>query len=87
MEKRVCIVLGMMIMLVVSCHVSYVQCRVLRADGCKDMRGSDSESSLSHGMTSFAVSSNNATNSQRSSLIRSLPSLLASGPSRKGPGH
>ncbi|KAF7817463.1 Transmembrane protein [Senna tora] len=85
MEKSVWGVLGM-IMLVVSCHFSFAHCRVLRSeteDGCKNMM-KESESSL--GMASFAVSSNNATVTQRPSL-RTLEFLLASGPSRKGPGH
>ncbi|KAI9118609.1 hypothetical protein K1719_010941 [Acacia pycnantha] len=78
------------IMLVVSSsHVSNVHCRVLRSEtvsteeahgDCNEMRGSEKPL----GMASFALSSNN---SSTHNSIRSLTFLLASGPSKKGPGH
>lgn len=55
------------------------------AGGCDQSEGGEMV-----GMASFAVSSNNSSSSSGSStrpLARSLAFRLASGPSKKGPGH
>ncbi|KAK7310793.1 hypothetical protein RJT34_08527 [Clitoria ternatea] len=75
-------------MLVVSSELCFVHSRVLRSevlkshvgDGFEEFKGA--ESSL--GMATFAVSSNNFSTGQ---LARRLAYRLASGPSKKGPGH
>ncbi|KAJ7958212.1 Transmembrane protein [Quillaja saponaria] len=82
------LVLGFL--LVLSLQFSLVHCRVLRSgasnegisDGCEDVKGE----TVSLGMASFAVSSNNFNSITRPS-VRSLAFRLASGPSKKGPGH
>ncbi|OWM80661.1 hypothetical protein CDL15_Pgr006691 [Punica granatum] len=53
--------------------------------GCGQEDGDASGSSSIIGMASFVVSSNNETS--RFSVFRSLAFKLASGPSRRGPGH
>ncbi|KAG4931592.1 hypothetical protein AAZX31_17G225300 [Glycine max] len=73
---------------VVSSQFCFVYGRVLRpealktpvGDGCEDFKGEDS----SLGMATFAVASNNSSTRQ---FARSLAYKLASGPSKKGPGH
>ncbi|KAJ6391208.1 hypothetical protein OIU77_025236 [Salix suchowensis] len=81
--KSLWFVLGL-IMLVVSTEMGAVHCRPLRstnstiiAAGCQQVDGS-------MGMASFVASSNSS--SSRSS-VRSLMFKLASGPSKRGPGH
>ncbi|BAT77885.1 hypothetical protein VIGAN_02049200 [Vigna angularis var. angularis] len=84
MKKSLCISL-VTIMLVFSSQLWLVHSRVLRskllaevADDCVELKGS--VSSLWGG---FYVSSNNSTTRSK----RSLAFRLASGPSKKGPGH
>ncbi|KAI4316657.1 hypothetical protein L6164_024615 [Bauhinia variegata] len=94
MNKRLLVVLGFIMFVVASQQFSLVHCRVLKPEasntevpqGCEDLRvaAAASASASSIGMASFPVSSNNS--SIRSSL-RSLTFKLASGPSKKGPGH
>ena len=77
--KRLMFVLGLLIM-VVSTQFNVVQSsRALRS---VSGHGSDHQSSV--GVVSIAVSSNKA--STRSS-VKSLAFRLASGPSKRGPGH
>ncbi|KAL9396542.1 hypothetical protein Peur_010795 [Populus x canadensis] len=85
-EKSLWFVLGLII-LVVSTEMSAVHCRPLRstnstviAAGCQQVDGTRG----SMGMASFVVSSNNS-NSRPS--VRSLMFKMASGPSKRGPGH
>ncbi|XP_020237722.1 uncharacterized protein LOC109816955 [Cajanus cajan] len=89
MKKSLWIVMLIITVLVVSSQFCFVHGRVLRpealkspvGDGCEDLKGEDS----SLGMASFAVASNN--NSSTRQFARSLAYRLASGPSKKGPGH
>ena len=78
------VVLSIM-MLVLSWQLNSADCRVLRSEtaknGCEDMRGADRST---RGMASFDVS---ASNSSTSPSVRGLKFRLASGPSRRGPGH
>ncbi|CAJ1972734.1 unnamed protein product [Sphenostylis stenocarpa] len=70
---------------VVSSQFCFVHGRVLRSealktpigDGCEDFKGE-------LGMATFAVASNNSRTRQ---FAQSLAYKLASGPSKKGPGH
>ncbi|KAJ7966563.1 Transmembrane protein [Quillaja saponaria] len=89
MKNSLWLVLGVLT-LMVSSQFNLGHCRVLRtgtsseriADGCEDVKGPTE----STGMASFAVSSNNFSTTARPS-VRSLAFRLASGPSKKGPGH
>ena len=87
MKKNLWIVL-VTIMVVVSSQLSFVHSRVLRSEALKAQVGDNREgfkgAESSPGMASLVVSSNNM--STRPSK-RSLAFKLASGPSRKGPGH
>lgn len=75
--------------LVVSSQFCFVHGRVLRSealktpvdDGCEDLKGEYS----SHETAAFGVGSSN--NSSTRQFARSLAYRLASGPSKKGPGH
>ncbi|PIA27044.1 hypothetical protein AQUCO_08300018v1 [Aquilegia coerulea] len=80
----------MIVMLLVSTELSLVQCRTLRpagiSTGCEQEDHQGNENSA--GIASFLVSSNNSSSStSRDSTVRSLAFNLASGPSKKGPGH
>jgi len=74
--------------LVLSSQFCFAHGRVLRSealktpvgDGCEDLKGEGS----SLGVATFAVASNNSITRQ---FARSLAYKLASGPSKKGPGH
>ncbi|KAL2318488.1 hypothetical protein Fmac_032364 [Flemingia macrophylla] len=92
MKKSLGIVMVVVItMLVVSSQFYFVHGRVLRpevlkipvGDGCEDFKG---EESSINGMATFAVASNNNNFSTRQ-FARNLAHRLASGPSKKGPGH
>ncbi|KAF5174902.1 hypothetical protein FRX31_035511 [Thalictrum thalictroides] len=81
-------------MVLVSTQLSLVQCRTLRPDGistgCEQEDHHGNENSV--GIASFLVSSNNSSSSSsststRDSTVKSLAFKLASGPSKKGPGH
>ncbi|KAJ4822447.1 hypothetical protein Tsubulata_034426 [Turnera subulata] len=84
-------VVGLMI-LVVSSEISVAHCRALRstasadhniaAAGCEPVVGAESAGEASP----FAVSSNNSSGDPRPS-VRNLMFKLASGPSKRGPGH
>lgn len=94
MKKNSCVwfVLGLAI-LIVSTEFVQVDCRALRTDsttgeGCKEQGGATAMA----GMGSFAVSSSFNSSSNDNSTdhrpsLRSLMFRLASGPSKKGPGH
>lgn len=84
MKKSVWIVMVMTV-LVASSQFWFVHARVLRSetplgDGCEDLKGEASYV----GMATFSVASNNSITRQ---FARSLAYKLASGPSKKGPGH
>ncbi|KAH7567476.1 hypothetical protein ACOSP7_010601 [Xanthoceras sorbifolium] len=85
---RLLFVLALLIFMVISTQFNVVQCRALRSmtdavvSGCEEnLRGSD-QSSV--GVVSFSDSSNNA---GIGSSLKSLAFRLASGPSKRGPGH
>lgn len=83
-----------MTILVLSTEFVQVDCRALRSDstagdGCKEQADGAEEMA---GMGSFAVSSSyNSSSSNNNTThrpsVRSLMFRLASGPSKKGPGH
>ncbi|KAL5707123.1 hypothetical protein ACHQM5_025210 [Ranunculus cassubicifolius] len=86
-----------LIIIVLVLLISDVHCRALKSSGCDGEEGA--ENSI-NGIASFLVSSNNSTTttthnkteeedtrSRDSTRIRSLTFKLASGPSKKGPGH
>ncbi|EOY15813.1 hypothetical protein QQP08_022608 [Theobroma cacao] len=84
--KRHLFVLGLLALLV-STEFTAVDGRALRSKtnnvvvaGCEEQGGADEQVAVS----TFAVSANNS--SSRPS-VRSLASRLASGPSKRGPGH
>ncbi|XWS24161.1 hypothetical protein CRYUN_Cryun28dG0076900 [Craigia yunnanensis] len=88
-KKRILFVLGLFVLLV-STEFDVVHGRALRSTttdnvvvnpGCEEQGGANNEAV---GVSSFAVSANNSSN--RNSF-RSLAFRLASGPSKKGPGH
>ncbi|CAK7347481.1 unnamed protein product [Dovyalis caffra] len=84
--KSLWFVLGLII-LVLSPEIRVVHCRALRSSTSTiTTTGSEQVDATkeSMGMASFVVSSNNS--SSRSS-VRSLMFKLASGPSKRGPGH
>ncbi|ESW08715.1 hypothetical protein PHAVU_009G068600 [Phaseolus vulgaris] len=86
MKKSLCISL-VTVMLVLSSQLWLVHSRVLRSKELTEVAGHSVElkgsgSSLWKGF--FAVSSNNSTTRVSK---RSLAFRLASGPSKKGPGH
>ena len=71
-------------------QLNVVHCRALRSSldattiaGCDQQGGGGADST---GMTPFPVSPNN-NSSIGSASVRSLAAKLASGPSKKGPGH
>jgi hypothetical protein len=86
--KTLLFVLGMA-MLVFSAQFGVGECRALRSMAACEQEGSGGGSDggdQSVGMAStFVVSANNS--SSNGPLARSLTFMLASGPSKKGPGH
>lgn len=85
---RLCVVLGLSIMVLASTQFSAVQCRALRSttagtgvSGYDEVGGGESL-----GTASFVVALNNYTAHTREA-VRSLAFKLASGPSRRGAGH
>ncbi|ONI33505.1 hypothetical protein PRUPE_1G429100 [Prunus persica] len=84
------LVMGLMVLLIVSTEFGQVDCRALRSatsdsgsdGGCKGIDGAEEV-----GMATFAVSSNYNSSTARRPSVRSLAFSLASGPSKKGPGH
>ncbi|XP_059636955.1 uncharacterized protein LOC132279050 [Cornus florida] len=85
--KSLCLVLGI-VLLVMSTQFSAVNCRALRSTvdtavmaGC-----GDEATGASMGTTPFAVASNNSS-SGAFEVVRKLAFKLASGPSKRGPGH
>ncbi|KAF7830577.1 hypothetical protein G2W53_012910 [Senna tora] len=96
MKKNVLGVVGIM-MLVLTCELGSVHCRLLRsevsstkvADGFQDYLGNEPLNPPPfppHIMPSFTAASSN-TYTTRTSLLRTLASSLASGPSTRGRGH
>lgn len=86
--KTLWLVLGLMV-LVVTAEFGKAECRALRSTaknagngGCEE---ADDDGKMV-GMTSLAAVSSNNSSSNRP-LARSLAFRLASGPSKKGPGH
>ncbi|KAH7523687.1 uncharacterized protein LOC132803728 [Ziziphus jujuba] len=84
--KALWIVLGLML-LIVTAQFGQADCRALRSTtmnsgnaGCQQVGDGEVV-----GMASFAVSSNNSSSDRP--LARSLAFRLASGPSKRGPGH
>ena len=97
MKKNSCVwfVMGLLV-LIVSTEFVQVDGRALRSDdsttgvGCKEQAAGGAEEMA--GMGSFAVSSSfNSSSNDNSTThrpsVRSLMFRLASGPSKKGPGH
>ncbi|GMN35026.1 hypothetical protein TIFTF001_005056 [Ficus carica] len=90
--KTLWFVLGLILM-IVSSQFRQADCRALRSTAnytvgtsgdCEQAGGGNQVV----GMESFAVSSNNSSSSNSTRpLARSLAFRLASGPSKKGPGH
>ncbi|KAF4384007.1 hypothetical protein F8388_018759 [Cannabis sativa] len=92
--KTLCSVLGLILIIVIA-QLNEADCRALRSmenttttttaiAGC-DQQNEGGE--MMAGMASFAVSSNNSSSSSNRPSARSLAFRLASGPSKKGPGH
>jgi hypothetical protein len=83
--KTLLFVLGIA-MLVVSAQFGVGESRALRSamEACK--QAGDEADDQSVGMASFVVSAKNSSTSG-GPLARSLAFMLASGPSKKGPGH
>ncbi|KAM7517024.1 hypothetical protein LguiA_006607 [Lonicera macranthoides] len=88
--KSLLLVLGIVIM-VMGSQFNVVECRALRstsiAGGCdQQLEGAE----LTVGVTTQFAAASDAANTSRSSsseLVRSLEFKLASGPSKRGPGH
>ncbi|GFY86034.1 hypothetical protein Acr_04g0007720 [Actinidia rufa] len=83
-RKSLYLVLVIMVVLM-GTRIGGVDCRALR-EAPDAIIADKVDRAETTGMVSFAVSSNNST-SRGSSLTRSLAFNLASGPSKKGPGH
>lgn len=86
--KRVCLVVALLI-LAVSTQIGVANCRVLRPTTDETVTGCDQvvdEVNQSNGAINSLFSANNSSITGRSS-VRSLMFRLASGPSKKGPGH
>ncbi|KAF9621987.1 hypothetical protein IFM89_029207 [Coptis chinensis] len=73
------------VVLLLSIQLSLVQGRALRSTGTSNGCEQEGGAENSVGIASFLVSSNNS--SSYASTVRSLAFKLASGPSKKGPGH
>ncbi|CAL5383796.1 unnamed protein product [Camellia sinensis] len=82
--KSLCLVLCVMVLLM-GTHFSVVNCRALQA-AMDALIAEQVDRPESTGVASFAFSSNNSSGSGFS-IIRSLGFKLASGPSKRGPGH
>lgn len=83
--KTLLIVLGIA-MLILSAQFGVGECRALRSMAACEQGGGGDGADQSVGMAStFVVSANNS--SSNGALARSLAFMLASGPSKKGPGH
>ncbi|KAB2619445.1 hypothetical protein D8674_015314 [Pyrus ussuriensis x Pyrus communis] len=91
------VVMGLMV-LIVSSQFAQVDCRTLKSRTAKDnaatttrggCKGGDGAEKAGGGMATFAVSSNynSSSSTDRRPSMRSLAFRLASGPSKKGPGH
>ncbi|KAL3505101.1 hypothetical protein ACH5RR_034942 [Cinchona calisaya] len=83
-------VLFLMLFLIMSTFLNVAHCRVLRSIDGTDAAREQVEGAAggSTGMANFAVSSNNSSSSSSTSeSVRSLENKLASGPSKRGPGH
>ncbi|KAI6689085.1 hypothetical protein NL676_025913 [Syzygium grande] len=86
--KSSCLVLCLLILVVVSGQFGHIHARNLRANmvsRCGEDRDRDHRASMGT-MASFAFSSN-SNGTTRPSYVKSLKLKLASGPSRRGPGH
>ncbi|KAK3425567.1 hypothetical protein EUGRSUZ_F02277 [Eucalyptus grandis] len=86
--KSSCLVLCLLI-LVASAQFGHIHGRTLRSDtvsGCGEDRDQDHRGASMGAMASFAFSSN-SNETTRPYSVRSLAAKLASGPSKKGPGH
>ncbi|OAY50988.1 uncharacterized protein LOC110616235 [Manihot esculenta] len=79
----------LLLVLLLSVQISVVHCRALRSMTTGEISGCQQQKDVAHqsagGVASFAVSSNNSIGGGGTSV--SLMFQLASGPSRKGPGH
>ncbi|CAF1929950.1 hypothetical protein Bca4012_072723 [Brassica carinata] len=83
MEKKILIVLFIIFSVEMSSIISGVDCRALRKEqtnGCNRLAAVD-------GGAFNLISPTVAANSSRIRLMRSLTFRLASGPSKRGPGH
>ncbi|KAM0968341.1 hypothetical protein ACFX13_017015 [Malus domestica] len=90
------VVMGLMVLIVLS-QFAQVDCRTLKSRTASDnatttrggCKGGDGAEKAGGGMATFAVSSNYSSSSStdRRPSMRSLAFRLASGPSKKGPGH
>lgn len=93
-KKSSCLVLSIMILFMIS-QLSVVECRALKSTPSTDNMiaaecDQPGEGANSMSVTQFgvAVANNDSTNgSNGGSAIRSLMFKLASGPSKRGPGH
>lgn len=87
--KSLLLVLGIVIM-VTGTQFNGVQCRALRstsiAGGCDQQLGG-AESTTQFAAASDASNTSRSSSSSSSVLERSLEFKLASGPSKRGPGH
>lgn len=89
--KRHCFVssgLLLLVVLLLSTQISVVHCRALRSptSGSTQQREVVAHKSAG-GAASLPVSSNNSSGGDTGTSVRSLVFTLASGPSKKGPGH
>lgn len=87
--KSLLFVLGLIILIIATTEFGQADCRALRSMSMTNNTGNAGcvqvdDGGEAVGMASLAVSSNN---SSTRPLARSLASRLASGPSKKGPGH
>ncbi|KAF3446596.1 hypothetical protein FNV43_RR11776 [Rhamnella rubrinervis] len=90
--KSLLFALGLIILIIATTEFGQADCRALRSMSTTNNSGNAGCIQLQVdgggevvGMASFAVSSNNSTTTRP--LARSLAFRLASGPSKKGPGH
>ncbi|KAG2314424.1 hypothetical protein Bca4012_065106 [Brassica carinata] len=83
MEKKILIVLFIILLVQMSLIISGVDCRALKTE---QMNGCDQMAAVDDGSFSF-FSASAAENNSRIPLMRSLAFRLASGPSKRGRGH
>ncbi|GAA0150789.1 hypothetical protein LIER_09649 [Lithospermum erythrorhizon] len=87
--KKVSLVL-ILVLVLIATEFSTVHCRTIKGSMEKGVNmgriGCDEANPSSTGMDQFAVASSNNLSSGRTSL-KGLGFKLASGPSKKGPGH